>query len=453
MGNNMQQSDLANLPPDVQAQIASLLRQRGVSGQLMSSALAPTQNEVISGRVIPTGGGQILAKVLSAYFGNRGLEKADEGIAGIRQQDLERYSAEAGALTGNQSRAAIVQALASKDPRIAALAAGLQKRNDERAGKYADLKKGVDATGAANDFLNETPTPTGAFQQPEFKQLPGAPANAPPTLVNYGEGGRPNASQPASTNISQTNNLPGAEAGMALDTLKSDLKERKERAQIAKEALSSNRTALEAINAGAATGGLGSWAQTARKIAQGFGIEFDENTPTTTLTMALGNAVLAKARALAPVTGEDVKRLQEILGSLDTDPSALEKMISVYDGIAAKELQDFNKYVEFQANNLKTPYAKDLFSGAAIGLEPIAPGGNTGQGLRAIQEMAQRGGNPSQFAVGGEQIPSDARFDIQGTTSTTRGKPTAGAVPPAQMTPAQRQARIKELEALLGGKP
>ena len=163
MGNNMQQSDLANLPPDVQAQIASLLRQRGVSGQLMSSAMAPTPNEVISGRVIPTGGGQILAKLLSAYFGNRGIEKADEGIAGIRQKDAEAYSVEAENLTGNQSREAVSRALASKDPRIAALAASLQKRNDERLKGYTDITKSVDAPAAAEDFRNETLTPGVQF--------------------------------------------------------------------------------------------------------------------------------------------------------------------------------------------------------------------------------------------------------------------------------------------------
>jgi hypothetical protein len=443
----MQQSDLANLPPDVQAQIAQLLRQRGAAGQMVSNSMAPVQNEVISGRVIPMGGGQILAKALSAYFGNRGLEKADEGIAGIRQKDLERYSGEASALTGDQSREAIVRALASKDPRIAALAASLQKRNDERLDKWAGHAGKVDAPMAANSFRDGVMPDVGGFKEPQITPVEFA-GRTVPAVTNFREGGRPDMTVPALNSTNITTQLPTKEADMSLDTLKADLKERKDRAQIAKETLSSNRVAIEAINEGAKSGGLQTWAQTARKIAQGLGIEFDENTPTTVLNMAMGNAVLAKARALAPVTGEDVKRLQEILGSIETDPSALARWLSVYEGMALKELQDYNQYVDYQTKNLKSDYAKDMFSGAKLGYEIPAPAGTPSQGARAIQELAKRGGDQTNFTIAGEQVPPDAQFDIRGTTST--GKPAQPSAPLRidQLTPEQKKALAAELKRL-----
>ncbi len=123
----MSPQELSQLPPDIQQQIASLLRQRNTSANLAQMGMAPTPNEVINGRVIPQGGGQILAKVLSSYFGNKGMEKADEGIAGIKQKDAADYSSKAAALAANPSEAAIAQALASNDPRYAALAASLKK--------------------------------------------------------------------------------------------------------------------------------------------------------------------------------------------------------------------------------------------------------------------------------------------------------------------------------------
>jgi hypothetical protein len=213
----MQQSDLANLPPDVQAQIASLLRQRGVSGQLMSSAMTPTPNEVISGRVIPTGGGQILAKLLSAYFGNRGMEKADEGIAGIRQKDLEQYTAKASGLTSNPTREALASALASGDPRYAALASSIQKRNDEKLKTWAGTVDKIDATTAANAIrddgipMGSAPTP----KQPVIDMVDDGAGGKTPMVKNYGTGGLVSGTIPAQTRVTQTLSPAGKAEGAA----------------------------------------------------------------------------------------------------------------------------------------------------------------------------------------------------------------------------------------------
>lgn len=430
------------VPPDMLGEYQKLLRQRQMAQMLFQQAMAPRPTEVVTGHAVRQSPLSAIARALSMYGGSQGLASADTGLAGLAQKSDE------------QRRAAIAQFLS--DPETQYQQAMQNPATAGMAKEWLDKRAKMVSEGAGL-IGKEGGDVASALAALQSQKLPGNWAPPPPGPVQFGQqgenqyaiipgtGGKQELKwAPKGTNVSVDARQAGREQEMALASTEADLKERRSRAQAAKETLSANRVALEALNDGAKSGGLEGFKQSLRKVAQGFGIASDDTTPTEQLQMALGNAVLAKARALAPVTAEDVKRLETILGSINTDPQALQKMLAVYNGIAAKELQDYNRYVETQRNSLTNPLARDLFSGAAIGFEMQPPPGNTYQGLRAIQELQSRGGDVSNFAVGGEPIPPGATFKL-GPPPGEKGA--APAASPGQLDP-NKVYTIDELRKL-----
>lgn len=413
------------IPPEYAAQLAQLQRQKAMAEMLSQRAMAPQGTQVITGHAVKNAPLGNIARALTAFMGNRQAGQMDEKLQGILGQVMQ---ARQQALQGAVANPA--QGQASMDPLVRNLAQALVKQRGERSQAGAKILGEAGQTGAALDVLRSDELPgeykPAPYKSPSLDMLAGPDGKKIPVLTNYDKYGVPKATMNQGTQVSVDARAAGKEGEMALDVLKADIKERQARALAAKETLSSNRVALEALNEGAQAGGMEGFKQALRKIGQGFGLAFDETASTEQLAMGLGNAVLAKARALAPVTAEDVKRLQAILGSVDTDPTALVKMLTVYNGIAAKELQDFNRYLKTQSENLTNPHARDLLSGQGIGFEMQAPPGNTTQSLRAIAELMARGGDPSMFAVGGEPIARDSTFNLPGS-----GLPEKGAKPQA----------------------
>lgn len=409
------------IPPEYAAQLAQLQRQKAMAEMLSQRAMAPQGTQVITGHAVKNAPLGNIARALTAFMGNRQAGQMDEKLQGILGQVMQaRQQAMQGAVSDP------TQAQASMDPMVRALAQSLVKQRQESANKAGDALKDTDINAALGAYRTGT-IPGEGYKSPTLGPVEfGKDGDNPYAIIPTKGGGRDFKWAPKGTSVSVDARAPGREHEASLDILKADIKERQARALAAKETLSSNAVALDALNQGAQAGGMEGFKQALRKIGQGFGIQADETTSTEQLSMALGNAVLAKARALAPVTAEDVKRLQSILGSVETDPTALVKMLTVYNGIAAKELQDFNRYLKTQSENLTNPHARDLLSGQGIGFEMQAPPGNTTQSLRAIAELMARGGDPSMFAVGGEPIARDSTFNLPGS-----GLPEKGAKPQA----------------------
>lgn len=418
-----------NIPVDYQTQLEQLQRRRALAEMLQKQAFQSFQQPTQFAGNVPVKQSPFahIANALSGFLGQKIGADADTQIGGVRKTLEEDQQKELLSLTqAPDKNAAVAQALASKNPQVRALAASMQKQMQDAAGKAGDALKDRDLSTALRVY--RTGQAPGADYQPPAVPGPtfGKEGENPYALIPKVGGGVDLKWAPQGTRVSVDARAAGKEGEMALDVLKADIKERQARALAAKETLSSNAVALDALNQGAQAGGMEGFKQALRKIGQGFGVQADETTSTEQLSMALGNAVLAKARALAPVTAEDVKRLQSILGSVETDPTALVKMLTVYNGIAAKELQDFNRYLKTQSENLTNPHARDLLSGQGIGFEMQAPPGNTTQSLRAIAELMARGGDPSMFAVGGEPIAKGSTFDLPGS-----GLPEKGAKPQA----------------------
>jgi hypothetical protein len=375
--------EMNDLPPEYLAEIQRLQRQRKMAEALqmqgMQGGNRPT--EMISGHAIRQSPLAALAPVLQMYLGTKMGGKAEEGLGEVQQRAATASQTESGDLATlfqTDPKAAIVKALAAKFSQNRKLGEDWGKQYQDRVNQWSNATKDTDPTASADAIASQTlpgqwsPPP---IPSPEFGT---SPTGKPYAVDTNRKGEKTLKFEPEGTKVTTnvTNKIPGMEGQAVLDSLQQDLKLRRERAQIAKESIAHNKTAREALVNGAQAGGGEELKQGIRKVAQAFGIEAPATAPTEQLQMSLGNAILASARALAPVTGEDVKRLERIKGSINTDPTALVQMLDIYDNLAVKELETFNEYVNHQSKNLETPYARDLFKGQAIGftVPKIEPG-------------------------------------------------------------------------------
>lgn len=449
----MDQNDIPQMPPEYQAQLQQIMRQRQMAQMLMQQNMAPQNTEVISGHAVRQSPMSQIARALAGLTNAYGVSKSDENAAnvarGMSQAQAEEGKRLFGVFQQNPAQG-VAEAASSKFPQYQKLAQEWQKSLDARLkGAGEAMATGGDIKGAVGTFgSGQIPTDYQGktYPEPVVSQVDG-PNGKIPMVTTTDKFGVKDAKL-GSPGVNVTTKIGTREGEMALDALKEDKKARQERAQIAKESLQSNQTALQAIAEGAQSGGGEALKQSIRKAAQAFGVNAPETASTEQLQMGLGDAILKKARALAPVTGEDVVRLEKILGSVNTDPTALSKMMAIYNGLAVKELQTYNNWVNTQAQNLETPYARDLFKGAGIGYEVQAPPGNQTQQLQAIGELGRRGGDITQFGINGQPFEEGAQFDIRGPAPNVKPGSAQQPLTIDQLTPQQKA----QLLQLLGGK-
>lgn len=387
--------DLSNLPPEFLAEIQRYQRQQQMAQALqmqgMQGGNRPT--EMVSGHAIKQSPLAALLPALQMYIGGKKGAEAGVGLADVQQRAATASQTESGDLAKlfqSDPKSAIAQALAAKFPQNRKLGEDWGKQYQDRVNQWAGAVKDTDPAAAGGAIAGQN-VPSQWAPPPVPPAQFGTSPSGKPYAIDYNRKGEGSLKyEPTETKVTTnvTNKIPGMEGQAVLDSLQQDLKLRRDRAQIAKESLGHNKTAREALAKGAQSGGGEGIKQSIRKVAQAFGVEAPATAPTEQLQMALGNAVLAKARALAPVTGEDVKRLEAILGSVNTDPTALTQMLEIYDQLSIRELETFNQYIDHQSKNLETPYARDLFRGQGIGysvpkIEPIAPPGKPENGVQA----------------------------------------------------------------------
>jgi len=438
------------IPPEYQSEIAKINRQRSMAQALLQNSFSPKETEVVSGRAVPQGGLQAIAKLLTGGISNYNLGALDDEASGL-QGKISQYRA-------GQLRNVLANpesGLVNPDPQAQALAAAIIGRRDKRMEGFAGAIKERDPQAAARVFqAGELPT--------EDYQVPAIP---PPTF-GVDEGGNRYSLTPnvkgdsdlayAPKPLTITNNQP-AQRSTAYDTIKPEVDKRQEAATFAKETLQANRTAIEALNEGAKTGAGGEFFQAVRKIGAALNFDIEGKVPTEKLSMALGNHILANARKFAPVTNEDIKRLEKILGSLNTEPQNLMQMFEVMNAASIKTLQDYNAYIDTTASGFQDEY-KGILQARKQGFDVMAPGGNPTQQMRTMQEFVRQGGDPTQFlapaeidpktgqALPRQPFPAGAKFDIRGTGLP---KPAVPSKKIADMKPDAKAAEIKALRLQL----
>lgn len=73
----------AGMPPELQQEATQIARRRAISEALMGQALQPIKQQEVSGRVVPIGIGEGIAKIAQAYLGAQNMRTADKGSTGL----------------------------------------------------------------------------------------------------------------------------------------------------------------------------------------------------------------------------------------------------------------------------------------------------------------------------------------------------------------------------------
>lgn len=417
------------LPAEYQVELDRLARRRAMAEAMSKQALgglsAPTQ--MVSGHAVRRSPLEGLTAALTMYLGNKNADAAANEASTVRtraQGDMQRELAQA--LANPDQRQQYQSLLTSKWPQLQTMGTARQKAVDERLNAGAKVLGDNGAPLDALKILQSGELP----QNPQLSPIPAPqfgtdPAGNPYAMTTNRRGEQKVDYAPKAP--SQTVSIAG-EDKEGVKFFAEDLAKRKESALASRDVLSANQAAFDAIQRGARSGGLEGFKQAIRNVASGFGIKDADKAPTEELSMALGHNILANARKLAPVTKEDISRLEQFLGSINTDPEALGRMLSLTNAIALRDLQSYQQYIGHQSKALTSPKARDLFQGAGIGLElpPTVPG-DVQAGLRSMQELGKRGGDVTAFEVpggvnqktgkyeAGGAIEPGARFDIQST--------------------------------------
>jgi len=404
---------MMQLPPEYQAEIQRMMRQRALAEALSAQSLGQHPTEMISGRAVSQGGIGGIARALTGVVGQQQVGEADAGINQVQSQYADATQKEMeGILKAPDMRSAIAMAQASRNPQVRAFAAANMQRMQAR-----DIAAGT-AIKAAD--------PQGAYRATVEGAVPGykIPAAKPPEIASITN---PDGTQtqmvqnfhPGTNSISgvpvpKTNNIINNQATEdykdATAEASTELKTKKEEASIAKAGFASNQRALEALQEGAKAGGGEEFLQSIRKAAQFFGFTSVETAPTEKLAMAMGDEVLANARKLAPVTQEDIAQLKQIKGSIGTDPTALAQMLEFLQAKNFKALHDYNSYLDvMKANAEKNPIASlrgrlmGLYGGQEIGYEaPRQLSGSLQSQLGVVKRLDQMGYDVSKLKESGK---------------------------------------------------
>lgn len=406
---------MQNLPPEYAAQLEQLMRRRQLAQMLQQQSMQPQLQMVGGVAVAPSKLGR-LAQMLTGLGAPLVDQKAAGGMREVLQRAQQDESAEMQSVAGmGDRRAQIAAALASRFPGIRKTGGEWQKQHAE------DVRAGAKIFGDAGDPLQGVRTlAAGALpSDPQMSPMKPPehglhPDSKSPYSITYNRRGEPDLKfAPVASTQSVDVRLPGDERKVMLEDMGAQLKARREKAEVAVRTLDGMRSAVQALEAGAQAGGGGDILQGFRKAAQMFGVTVPETASTDEARSALGYGVLEYARKLAPVTQEDVKRLEVMVGSINTDPDALNKMLAITTAIQVRELQQFQQWHGAQMATTKDDYARQKLAGAEVGMQPPQQMfGSLPWQLRVMQELGARGGDVSQYGIGGERFAPDTQFNI-----------------------------------------
>lgn len=419
--------------------IAQAMQQRFMQGQQQSFVPGGTGTPI----AVKQGGLGTLAEALSGIISGQQIGQADAQIYGARSADQAAGQAELQAFMAEPDRnKAIAQALASSRPDIRAFALEQQKRRQDQVNQFAGVIKDRDATAAGNAIASQS-LPTNFIPQPIPK----------PEILTQGDNTYaliPGANDTLDLKFAQKgvvvqNNAPAKISDAAIAENTAELKAKKDAYDLGREVVNSSQKAITALEEGAKAGGGEGLKQYLRQAVQAFNGKTEGLTETTQLSQALGDAILANARKLAPVTKADIGQLQDILGSVNTDPTALSKALAWNTAHGFKAMTDFNTFLDNQENllkDIKNPDQADalrtIYAGQRVGRD--MPKGLFGPQLFQLEtakhlgnlgyDMAKLQGLPPGF------LDSPPKINMSGAFPATT-KSTDPGVKPANLTPAE----------------
>lgn len=443
------------IPPEYAAELERIQKQRMLAQLLQQRSMGFQGAGQGSGRIMPkTSPLAWMANMGTGYLANQ-AEAAGAGKASdVRNRMMQDENAEVEGLLNTPQEDQYRVGQLGKFDRTRKLAEALLKRNDERVGKFADVTKDMDPAVAGTAVLQGRLPGGAAYNPPPIKPSEFGTAPGGGTYVrDYNRKGETNTKfEPKGTVVN--NNMPKQENQFSLGLIDTELKARQVGAESAKNVYTATARAADALERGAKAGGGEQIKQILRKSLQAFGVTPTATAQTEELSMALGTAILSEASKIKPISNTDIATLRDIVGSINTDPSALSRALAFSQALALKGLSDYSSYIDEQSSSLTDPLARQRLTGSKIGFEmPKALTGPQAFQLEVLRNYQMGGGDISRFGEPGTGLPfpPGARIQVNPTAGMPGVNPPAKTNPPGweKLTPAE-QAEYQRLKARLG---
>jgi hypothetical protein len=437
-----------DMPPEYIAQLSENARRKAMAEAMLQQFTQGQQTQFVPGGTgtpiaVKQGGLGALAQALSGLNAGAQVQGYGAENEALRMQnDMERQKEYQSFVSNPDKSAAIATAMASRRPGVQKFGLEQQKREQDKAKDWASTVAPYDVTAAERAIrqgMPNTPFSLPTLADPSAMQV--GPETALKIPKYNGITDYKIFPRPSTTSFDMR--LPGQLNAGILAENTAELKAKKEGFDLAKDVFASAQKAVTALEAGAQAGGGESIKQGIKKALQFLGGDPAGLTETTQLSMALGDAILANARKLAPVTAADLTQLRDILGSVDTDPSALSRALAWNTAHSFKAMQDFNSFMDVQdtlPDSIKNAEHADalrsLYSGQRVGRD--APTGLIGPQLFQLEtakhlknlgyDLSKLKGLPPGFA--NENPTIDMRGAFPATAEKTLTNKTPRALPP-----------------------
>lgn len=400
-----------DLPPEYLAEIQAAQKRQALANALLTKGMG-FAGEKSQGRLAArTSLGTLLAANAGGMLGGLAGEDAQKVINTTRERAGNDQRAELVRMQGLPEAERINSGLASRWSGVRAEAGAQRKISEDRraaatraAGQAGDSELAVRlANGMA----------LGDYQGPTRKEPVVSTEGDQKFITNYDKNGVPTKTA-VGRGVNITNMIPGNEARIAQEAFETGFKPRQEGADAAKNVLTATTRAVDALQRGAQAGGLENSKQAVRSILQGFGVNAPATAETDELRMALGNAILAEAGKIKPVSNNDMEILKTYSGQIASDPTALARMLAHSQAYSFRTLKQYGQYVDEQASTITTPAIRDRLSGAKVGYDaPKQFTGPLAHQLEVIRQLQLAGEDITGFNDPATGKPFDPQTRIQ----------------------------------------
>jgi hypothetical protein len=281
----------------------------------------------------------------------------------------------------------------------------------------------------------------------------GVGPNGTTTVTNYNRAGVPNMSLVGS-GATTTIQLPGREAEMALARESKELTDRQEQAKTALGDLGQAQRLVQLYERGLQTGGGEEVFQAGRQFFTALGLEFPKGPLSSEAQTVFAERVANRIKEFGVTpTDSDRTYVKQMVGSLNTDPTAMGNLMAFTSAKALKGLQDFQDFVRIKRENTRGD--SRMYDTADVGVRmPTELFGTPQFQMSIVQALKQGGGDITRLNDPVSRKPFDAGtvFDLGGGAIPQRTGPGAKPAPvkPADMSDAQWK-RLQELEKKYGG--
>lgn len=447
----------------------------------------PQQNGAMAARISPLAG---IASMITPLLGAQAMQSAGAEASAIRQ----RYAADTqkglgGMLSTAQGQpgildtnpagpptaegegpwsvgtlpgtgvspdplSAINTGMTSMNPMMQSLATSLQaqqiKKQEDLAGAYASGNNIDSQLRVLNPSVTPNALPPGPASIPPVTKFVDVPDSAGTQKVAQVIETNPNTGAQTVTRGGTVvgENLPQAAAKTGILSQSETLNAAQQSAILGQKIQGQIADAVRSLQESALSGGGADIKQQASKLLQAFGVSLPTTASTDELKNALSGLLTDYGKIFGSrVTNLDLSNVKQYVGTIDTDPTAMPKILAGLSAAGIKSMQDYGAMLEArQGQPTVEGFNPDLLTSQQLRNAPMGLSGPQNMQMLTLQALHNYGGDISKYVVpgsitrdhpAGETFSPNSTFNIRPIPITTQ-TPDAGQPTPEAPVPVVR---------------